>query len=472
MSQAALKSDLARLTTGTVADTPEVLAEFSTDYGGLVTKTPRAVVRPTTAEELSRIVKHCYDRDLPISARAGGFSFAGQSLNQGGIVIDMQELQRIGPINTEDGWLEAQAGARWKDIVAKCVPLGWIPPTLTTLSAAGFGMSSFRQGTQIDQCLDFEIVHHSGEILRCSEEENPELFGHALGGFGQFGVITKARQRLRRVAPTVRTYFLQFVEENRIHYLDAMVRPCYHGLRVVNGSRVPLHSHLYPMNITVETEDPNQLVDREILSDLNYSKWIYSEDLSTQDFILLGHTDQHTSPRITEIFVDVLIPWSVLEDFIRKVEAHIFPLIVNVEHTILWPMTRKTLRRPMLRTPDEPMFMGIGLYSRVPKSAAEQTLAASRAFVDLARQMGGTYYLTGSVRFDAERLADHFGDMWPSVREVKQRYDPKGLFNPGFFTLLPLQATLVGVGRGPRLKVPDWVPRAEEGRNRSPRDPP
>lgn len=32
-----------------------------------------------------------------------------------------------------------------------------------------------------------------GELLTCSEEQNAELFHAALGGLGQFGIITRAR---------------------------------------------------------------------------------------------------------------------------------------------------------------------------------------------------------------------------------------------------------------------------------------
>lgn len=451
----ALKSDLERLADGPVHTASPELAEFSVDYGGITHRTPAAVARPGSVEALARLVAYAYARDLPICPRAGGFSFAGQALSDGGLVLDLRSLDRVGTIEPE-GAVEIQAAAQWKDVVERTVAEGWLPPALTsyvrtsvggTLSAAGFGMSTFRHGTQIDHCEALDVVTAEGEIVRCNEDENRDLFEHVLGGFGQFGVIVGARQRLRRAARRTRTYFLLYddlathledqvrlVEGEAASFLDAMVRPCYHGLRVENGQRVPFHSYLYPMNVTVETDDPSSLDDEAFLGELAFSKWVYAEDLDLCDFILLGHTDDHVSPKIAEVFVDVLVPWSRLEDFLRKVEAHIMPRIVHVEHTILWPMTRDTLRRPMLRTPDEPMFMGIGLYSRVPKRAAEATVAASRAYVDLAVSMGGTYYLTGSVRFDAERYARQFGDRWPLVREAKRRYDPKGLFNPGFFT--------------------------------------
>ncbi len=455
MSDSNLKSDLAQYVSGVILDDPEDLASYSVDYGGVFSKAPRIVVQPTSVEEAARVVGYAYQQDLPITARSHGFSFAGQALNEGGLILDMKKLCKIGPIDVERECIEVEAGTLWAALVADTVPQGWIPPALTsyvrtsiggTLSAAGFSMSTFRYGTQIDHCLELDVILHTGDTVHCSLEENRELFEHVLGGFGQFGIIARSWQRLRRVGKHTRTYYLLYddlsahlddqvrlTQEKKVHFLDAMVRPCYHGLRVVDGRRMPFHSHLYPMNITVETEDLETISDEEILQDLGHSKWIYAEDLGTQEFILLGHTEDQNTPKIAEIFVDVLIPWSGLEGFIRKMETHIFSRIIHVEHTILWPMCRDNLTRPMLRIPDDDMFMGIGLYSRVPKSAVAPTVAASQAFIDLALQMGGTYYLTGTVRFDAKRFEKQFGDAWPKVREVKRRYDPKGLFNPGFF---------------------------------------
>lgn len=456
MSDASLKSDLARLTTGRVSTEAAVLDDVSVDYGGTVRKSPRVVARPTTPIEVSRLVQFAYERDLSITARAGGYSFSGQALNEGGVVIDMRDLDAIGPIDPREQWFRAQAGAQWHRIVEATLPLDCIPPVLTsylrtsvggTLSAAGFGFSSFRHGTQVDHCLELEIVHHSGEILRCSQDENVELFEHALCGFGQFGVITSARQRLRPSLPYARTYFLLYddlaahladqeklIEENRVQFIDGMLRPCYHGQRVRSGRRVPFHSFLYPMNITFEVAGWEAIDDARNLAGLRFSKLVYIEDLSLSDFVLLGHTEnQSFSPRVAQVFTDVLLPWSILEEFIRKVETHIYPTIVHVEHTVLWPMTLRTLTRAMLRVPQESLMMGIGLYSRVPSAYAQKTMESARSYVDLAMHMGGTYYLTGSVRLDAPRYAAQFGDGWSTVQEVKHRYDPKGLFNPGFF---------------------------------------
>jgi FAD/FMN-containing dehydrogenase len=42
-----------------------------------------------------------------------------------------------------------------------------------------------------------------GEVVTCSETENPDLFFGVLGGLGQFGIITRARIALERAPKRV-----------------------------------------------------------------------------------------------------------------------------------------------------------------------------------------------------------------------------------------------------------------------------
>lgn len=456
MSQNSLRTDLERLIEGEVTEAPAAITEASVDYGGVVSRVPLVVVRPQTANDAARVVQYAYARDLPLTARAGGFSFAGQSLSEGGIVLDMKRLRAVGSVQLEGEWIEAEAGAQWNHVAEATLRDGFLPPVLTsylgtsvggTLSAAGVGFSSFRYGAQVDNVLALDLVHYTGEIVRCSQEENSELFEHALCGFGQFGVIYRARLRVRAVPPCVRTYFLQYDDlsahladqeklsgNERVHSIEGIARPCCHGKRAVDGGRAPFYSYLYPLNFTVEGASPEDFDDEQLLSGLNFSRWVYVEDLGLTDYVLLGHAeDTAFSPKVSQVFVDVILPWSAAETFVRRAEAHIFPRFLQLEHIRFAAIKPAAHVRPLLRFPGEPLTLGMGLYSRVPKSYAQQNLLMAKAFIELAQRSHGAYYLPGSVRLDEPELARHFGQEWAAIQEAKRRHDPKGLFNPGFF---------------------------------------
>ena len=70
-------------------------------------------------------------------------------------------------------------------ITATLIPEGWtlaVTPELDDLTVggliAGFGVetSSHKFGLFQHICLSFEIVMANGELVRCSKDENPELF--------------------------------------------------------------------------------------------------------------------------------------------------------------------------------------------------------------------------------------------------------------------------------------------------------
>jgi FAD/FMN-containing dehydrogenase len=78
----------------------------------------------------------------------------------------------------------------------------------------GFGWLSRRFGLTIDNLLSAEVVLASGEVVRASETESPDLFWALRGGGGNFGVVTSFEFRLHPVGPEVLAGLI-------IHPLDA-----------------------------------------------------------------------------------------------------------------------------------------------------------------------------------------------------------------------------------------------------------
>jgi len=46
--------------------------------------------------------------------------------------------------------------------------------------------------------------------------------------------------------------------------------------------------------------------------------------------------------------------------------------------------------------------------------------------------VGGKLYLFGWIKFGAAQWKVHYGDLWPKVVELKKRFAPQGVLNPGF----------------------------------------
>lgn len=69
---------------------------------------------------------------------------------------------------------------------------------------------SFRHGGFHDSCLACELVTGTGEVVRCSPEQRPELFHLVHNSFGTLGILTALTFRLVPAQPYVRTQYVKF----------------------------------------------------------------------------------------------------------------------------------------------------------------------------------------------------------------------------------------------------------------------
>ncbi|GAB2222985.1 hypothetical protein Droror1_Dr00017118 [Drosera rotundifolia] len=176
------------------------------DFGGLRTAFPSAVIRPSSAADIaSTILLASKSTSLAVAARGNGHSINGQSMSDGGLVIDMRSLQHTPSLLSlgHSYFVDVSGGALWEEVLDKCVSEhGYAPRSWTdylgltvggTLSNAGVSGQAFRFGPQTANVAEMEVVTGKGETVTCSETENSDLFFGVLCGLGQFGVITRAR---------------------------------------------------------------------------------------------------------------------------------------------------------------------------------------------------------------------------------------------------------------------------------------
>ncbi len=458
-----LENEMAELQariTGEVTRDPDLMTEISEDFGRIVHKTPRFVVRPRTTRDVAETVRFALQHGYTVSTRSQAHSQSGQSLNQDGILIDMRTLTEVFEVHPEERWFEASAGVIWRDVVERLKPYRLIPPVLTnnlnvsvggTCSMAGLGISSFRYGTQADNCLAIEVVTGTGDIVWCSPEENAELFYHALCGLGQFAIITRVRHRLRPHAPMTRTYYLLYddvqallddarlvMATDRIDYIESWAVPAPQGFRKVGGRKQPFAYWMYPLHITVEFEPDRPPQDATVLEGLRYYRHVHTEDQSIYEFATRldplfaiwrksGYWDR------AHPWMEVTLPWSTAGQYMETVLSNLPPVLLGGGHILIWPARGRQTRMPMFRVPDEDFVLGFGILPGIPKEDLEQALELLDQLSDLSIRMGGKRYLSGWVRFDLPRWRQHFGDYWPRVNELKRKYDPHAILNPGFF---------------------------------------
>ena len=93
-----------------------------------------------------------------------------------------------------------RAGARWRDVIKALDPLGFSPMVTQSnhdfsvggtlsVNAHGWPVPYGPFGTTV---RSFRLMLADGSVVTCSRDENAELFRHAIGGYGLFGIVIDA----------------------------------------------------------------------------------------------------------------------------------------------------------------------------------------------------------------------------------------------------------------------------------------
>jgi cytokinin dehydrogenase len=459
---------LAELLPGRILFDRGTREQYQTDFGRWRFRTPAAVARCRSAEEVATVIRFCREEGIPIASRSQGHTQSGQSLTEG-VLIDTSALNRILSIDEKEGWADCEAGVIWRDLVIVAAQKGLVPPVLTnnlsvsvagTTSVAGLGVASFRYGSQADQAIELEVVTGTGEIVVCSRDREPELFDAARCGLGQMGFITRVRTRLREARPIVRQYTLVYDDLGRfmadaLKVMDPANRtfasvggicsPAPLGFRRIGdglelGVGVQGFAHwIFPMFLTVEFDPGAEPDDAAVLAGLEPYRVAQIEDMTVvqharrmepmfQMWKMSGYWEK------PHPWMEVILPWDKAREYIDTVLVNLPPGALGAGgHVLLWPARTASSSAPLLVHPPGEYVLGWGILGAVPPALMEEGLTKLDMASELAIAYGGKRYLSGFITFDSsEKWAHHFGDQWPRLCAAKKRWDPDGILGPGF----------------------------------------
>lgn len=191
-------------------------AIYMTDAGGMAVGMPHGSLVARSSEMVSEVMKAAQRHRVPVTVKGGGLTTEGESVAFGGLLLDMRGMSRVLSIDSEGLTVRTEAGIYWHSLAEELrrdgldylsAPLNMTSSVGGTLGVGGIDINSPRLGSSADQCLSCRVVTPTGEIVDCSEQENPELFERVLFGYGQFGIITEATLRARQFKPITMHYF-------------------------------------------------------------------------------------------------------------------------------------------------------------------------------------------------------------------------------------------------------------------------
>jgi glycolate oxidase len=199
--------DLKNIAGARATASPSELCCYASD-ASLVQGMPDYIVRPVSAQEVSRILFLCNELGIPATPRGAGTGLSGgASPVKGGVVLDMSGMNRVLEIDIENLQVIVEPGVVQERLNSALKPYGFFFPPDPGSSAMctiggmisynSSGMRCVKYGTTRCYVLDLEVVLADGRIIRTGSKVLKSAAGYDLtrlfvGSEGTLGVITRA----------------------------------------------------------------------------------------------------------------------------------------------------------------------------------------------------------------------------------------------------------------------------------------
>jgi glycolate oxidase subunit GlcD len=201
------------------------LLVYECDALTLFKNKPDVVVFPQTAEQVAQIVRVANEYRIPFVPRGAGTGLSGGAVAmEGGIIIELQRMNRILSIDSENRIAVVQPGVVNLHISQAAAPYGlYYAPDPSSQMACSIGGNvsensggphCLKYGMTTSHVLAIEAVTPAAEIIRlgnpAGEVVGMDLVGSIVGSEGTFVIVTEITVRLLQKPRAVKTLLASF----------------------------------------------------------------------------------------------------------------------------------------------------------------------------------------------------------------------------------------------------------------------
>lgn len=444
---------------------------------------PDVVVRPSSTQDVQKIVKIAAEAGVPITPRgaATGYVAAGVPA-AGGISIDMvARMSKVLKIDEENMTITCQAGASWGSVYdaawEKGFLLGAYPSSFPNASVAGWiamngvGMGNYKYGSAGDNIRNMVVVVPNGTIINTGFDSLADnMTGYNLnrlfvGTEGTLGVITEVTLKLFPKPEVFRPLAYSFES------LDKVGAP----LKDLTRSKVtPLHvawsdgnhfKYLRKMGhdapevgclwlVTLEgdktiVEYEEKVID-EIVAKHGGKKESY--ELAQHEWDERCYEYRTSMLGLGTSASEILIPVGTYADAVKGL------------YELMRTMKMEGALIGVLVDRNSAMIMPYYLFDKESLAKSMTSLSFAYKAGDVAKALGGRL-MGGFGLFMGSQLKPLRGEGYEVQKAIKEALDPKEIMNPGKLLgmetrfKLPVGAGLFGFGMGAMSVAKKMLPK-------------
>lgn len=442
---------------------------------------PTVVKHITRAKSQAEIIELIQSTQLTgehICIAGGRHAMGGQQFLTAGQLLDTRDFNKVLDFDTQRGLITVESGILWTDLISylQTNQVGkdhqWTIAQKQTggdnlsiggsLSANGHGRG-LKMPPLVADVESFEIILHDERVLKCSREENNELFSLVIGGYGVFGVMSSAtlrlipRQKLQRTVEFIgvddaiekleaykkagATYgdFQFAIDHKSDNFLSVGILSVY---TPVEEAREPsLNNKLLTLEewrrlLYLAHTDKTAAFDKYVKHYLATSGQLYWSDtfqLTTylEDYHKALDEQLPGCCQGTELISELYVPRNKLADFMRGAGK----LLRQAKADVIYGTVRIIEKDNETFMPWAKQSYACIVINLHIEHTPHKIAWASRTFCDLislAISFGGSYFLTYHRFASREQLLTCYPEM-PEFIKHKMTYDPKGLFWSDWF---------------------------------------
>jgi FAD/FMN-containing dehydrogenase len=367
-----------------------------------------------------------------------------------GLVIDLSAMKGI-RVDAVQRRAEAEPGVllgefdQETQVFGLATTLGTAPDTgIAGLTlGGGLGRLARRFGLACDNLRSVDMVTANGKLLHASAQENQDLFWGVRGGGGNFGVVTCFDYQLHPVGPKLLAGYRAFpLDQARtvlralMEFAESMPDEMYVAADVGRrGEQLTVGYEAFYLGPSGDGQRllaPLEKLGKPVYDDLAVKTYVAAQGGTGKVravpseravYFKSGFVDDLSSRLIDEVVLHFESAPTVVQSIVLLRHGGAAGR-VKPDATAFW---NRWMKYTMLL---------IGAWDR---SQNEECLKTARAFWGELEPFTRNYYTNTDVYEGEQRLRATYGDNYPRLVKLKDRYDPTNLFR--------LNANILPTGR-------------------------